>query len=62
MKYIPLQITTFEELMASKAPMTPKYFSDIFQAGYISRKVARKLAKQFLISGYFLKTRGLFFD
>ena len=42
----PLQITTFEELMASKTPMTPKYLSDMIQAGYIGRKIARRLAKQ----------------
>lgn len=46
MKYLPLRITTFEELMTSKTPMTPQYLIEIIQAKYISHKLARRLAKQ----------------
>jgi len=46
MKYSSLRITTFEELMASKNPMTPQYLSETIRAKYISRKLARRLAKQ----------------
>lgn len=46
MKHSSLHITTFEELMASKTPMTPQYLIEIIQAKYISHKLARRLAKQ----------------